>query len=255
VDAPEPAASPHRVRASAVGVRGRDYSFAFQPIVDSVAQRVYSYEALIRGPRNEAAPRVLGRIPASRMHQFDEEARQVAIELAAQLEIDCLLNLNFLPRSLEISRSTVESTLETAARCGIGPGRIILEVSESEVIDDHEQFAHLIEEYRRVGLRLAIDDFGAGNSGLNLLADFQPDMIKIDMNLVRGIETRGPRQAIMRAIIQVCRELAIEVAAEGVETLEEYHWFRGEGVHLFQGYLFAMPGFESLPEVRYPARG
>ena len=103
-------------------------------------------------------------------------------------------------------------------------------------------------------MKLAIDDFGAGHSGLNLLADFQPDLIKLDMNLVRDIVNRGPRQAIVRAIVQACTELQVEIIAEGVETLDEYHWFEDQGVHLFQGFLFARPEFEALPAVRFPSR-
>jgi EAL domain-containing protein (putative c-di-GMP-specific phosphodiesterase class I) len=104
----------------------------------------------------------------------------------------------------------------------------------------------LLNRYRGQGVRLAIDDFGAGYSGLNLLADFQPDLIKLDMHLVRDIDRAGPRQAIARAVLQVCDDLGIEVIAEGVETVGEYHWLRRVGVRLFQGYLLGRPAFESL---------
>jgi len=99
---------------------------------------------------------------------------------------------------------------------------------------------------------VAIDDFGAGFSGLNLLADFQPDQVKLDMNLIRGVERHGPRQAIVRATNQICFELGIDVIAEGVQTAVEYAWLASQGIHLYQGYLFAKPGFESLPSVYYP---
>ena len=232
----------------------REFSFAFQPIVDTATQKIFSYEALIRGRGNEPAARVLGRIPRSRMHQFDEEGRMVAIQMAAALGIDCALNLNFLPRSLQVSPTSVLSTLRAAEKHGLGSRRIILEVTEGETIDDHVIFARLIQQYRTMGMKLAIDDFGAGYSGLNLLADFQPDFIKIDMYLVRDIVNRGPRQAIARAIVQACRELHVGIIAEGVETLDEYHWFEDQGVHLFQGFLFARPEFKALPAVRFPSR-
>ena len=69
---------------------------------------------------------------------------------------------------------------------------------------------------------------------------------------MRGIERHGPRQAIVRAVIQVCADLGVDVIAEGVETLAEYLWFSEQGVRLFQGFLFARPGFECLPSVQYP---
>ena len=228
------------------------FSYAFLPIVDSVAHKVFSYEALIRGPGNEPASAVLKQVAYGNRHRFDRDGRAVAIALAVRLGIDCHLNLNFLPRSLHNLPESILHTLEAADRCGLERQSIILEVTEGEVIDNPVEFAQLINEYRSVGLKVAIDDFGAGYSGLNLLADFQPDQIKIDMNLVRGIESRGPRQAIVRAIAQACRDLGIEVIAEGVETEREYRWFADQGVRLFQGYLFAKPAFESFPPVCYP---
>ena len=87
----------------------------------------------------------------------------------------------------------------------------MLEVTEGEIIADMTHFASLINEYRGLGLKVAIDDFGAGYSGLNLLVNFQPDQIKLDMFLVRGIEAHGPRQAIVRAIDQACRDLGVDV--------------------------------------------
>jgi EAL domain-containing protein (putative c-di-GMP-specific phosphodiesterase class I) len=83
-----------------------------------------------------------------------------------------------------------------------------------------------------------------------MLADFQPDLLKLDMTLVRGIEGRGPRQAIVRTIMQACVDLGIDVIGEGVETLEEYRWFENAGVTLFQGYLFGRFQFEGLPALQ-----
>lgn len=229
------------------------YSFAFQPIVDATARTIISYEALIRGPHGEPAASVCGRVPAEDIHRFDADGRAVAIETAAKLGIACDLNLNFLPQGLLVSRDSLDSTLEAAARHGLPNGSLVIEITEGEIIHDHTQFAQIINEYRARGIKVAIDDFGAGYSGLNLLAEFQPDQIKIDMVLARGIDGNGPRQAIVRAIIAVCRDLGIDVIAEGIETLGEFRWFEDEGVRLFQGYLFAKPAFESLPTIEYPA--
>jgi blue light- and temperature-responsive anti-repressor len=230
------------------------FSYAFQPIVDTVAREVFSYEALIRGPANEAAFRVLELVPDDLKHQFDQDCRIQAITLAAQLGLKCNLNLNFLPRSLELCADAIGSTCKAAVDSFLPLERIILEVTEGEVINDHSHFAALLNEYRGMGIKLAIDDFGAGYSGLNLLAEFQPDHVKIDMHLVRGIEKHGPRQAIVRGIAQVCGDLGIDVIAEGVETLQEFRWFEDHGIRLFQGYLFAKPSFEELPPAIYPQK-
>jgi EAL domain-containing protein (putative c-di-GMP-specific phosphodiesterase class I) len=228
------------------------FTFAFQPIVDVIAREVFSYEALIRGPGNEPAYQILKQVSADRLNGFDEEARVRAIVLATQIGIACHLNLNCLPQSLYSSESSIRTTLEAANKNHFPIEHIVLEVTEGEVILDQTRFADFMNQYRGLGLKVAIDDFGAGYSGLNLLANFQPDQIKLDMTLVRGIERHGPRQAIVRAIGQACHELGIDVIAEGVETLEEYRWLANARMRLFQGYLFAKPAFEAFPPVQYP---
>lgn len=228
------------------------FSFAFQPIVNVRLGQIVSFEALVRGVNNEPAWKILQQVSAEEIHRFDEQLRIHAIPLAAKLGIDCNLNLNLLPRSLELSDSAILSTLEAAQQHNISPHRITIEVTEGEIIHDHKRFISAIDIYRGLGVQISIDDFGAGYSGLNLLAEFQPDNIKLDIVLVRNVDTSGSRQAIIRGIIRTCTDLGIEVLAEGVETLAEYYWFRDEGVELFQGYLFAKPGFEHLPSAFYP---
>jgi EAL domain-containing protein (putative c-di-GMP-specific phosphodiesterase class I) len=228
------------------------FTFAFQPIVDTSTREVLSYEALIRGPGNEPAYQILKQVSSDRLFAFDQKVRAQAIDLAMRLQLKCHLNINFLPRSVETSPESILTTLEAAGRANLPAKRIVLEVVEGEIIHDHSRFTALINSYRGLGLKVAIDDFGAGYSGLNLLADFQPDQVKLDMQLIRGIERHGPRQSIVRAIHGICIELGIDVIAEGVETKEEYGWLTSQGIHLFQGYLFAKPAFEHFPTVHYP---
>jgi len=231
----------------------KKYTFAFQPIVSATQKKVISYEALLRGGNNESALKVLERIPPTEMHRFDAECRRDAIELAARLGLDRQLNLNFLPQNITASQDALPSTLETAARCNIRAEQIVLEIVESEIIHDIPRFIANINAHRHTGIKIAIDDFGAGYAGLNLLAEFQPDMIKLDMNLVRNIDKKGPRQAIARGIARTCLDLGIDMIAEGVETPAEFAWFRAEGIELFQGLLFAAPGFEQFPQAFYPS--
>jgi EAL domain-containing protein (putative c-di-GMP-specific phosphodiesterase class I) len=230
------------------------FSFAFQPIVDTDARRVFAYEALVRGLQNESAGSVFAAVLPDDLHGFDRDLRVRAIELAAQLGLQTMLSLNFLPRALDTTPDAVSSILHAAEAAGVPLRDLILEVTEGEVIHDSSVFAARMNDFRARGLRLAIDDFGAGYSGLNLLADFQPDLIKLDMKLVRGIDSSGPRQAIVRALVQACDDLGIEIIAEGVETLEEFLWFQRLGLRLFQGYLFGRPGFRCLPPVSMPSR-
>ena len=230
------------------------FSFAFQPIVHAPSGLVVSHEALIRGPEGESAQSVLSGVPQGALHAFDAHGRECAIALAARLGIRTHLNLNFLPQSLFSQQDVLTPMFEAARRNDLPISRLVLEVTEGEVIDDVARFARLIKTYRAQGLKLAIDDFGAGYCGLNLLAEFQPDILKLDMALLRGIERSGPRQAIVRAILSACTDLGIDAIAEGVETVDEFSWLADEGVTLFQGYLFARPGFETLPGVTVPPR-
>ena len=172
--------------------------------------------------------------------------------MAAELGVSCDLNLNFTPRSLTHDDGYILDTLNTAEQVGFDCSRLVIEITETEIIKEHEDFVRLINSYRAQGIKVAIDDFGAGYSGLNLLVNFQPDQVKLDMHLVRNIESHGPRQAIVRAVSQVCFDLGIDLIAEGVESLGEYHWLREQDIELFQGYLLARPGFECLPDVIYP---
>lgn len=229
-------------------------SFAFQPIADIVSREVFGYEALVRGLNGESAAEVFKRVPSHELHAFDRAARIEAIKLATRLGLEVNLSLNVLPGSVEEVPASLEQLLRCGVECGLSADRLILEITEGEAVQRPKEFVQLLNRYRAMGVRFAIDDFGAGYSGLNLLADFQPDLIKLDMNLVRDIDRAGPRQAIARAVLQVCDDLGIDVIAEGVETAGEYHWFRRVGVRLFQGFLLARPAFSSLDLPVFPDR-
>jgi EAL domain-containing protein (putative c-di-GMP-specific phosphodiesterase class I) len=195
----------------------------------------------------------LSSVPDAHLHQFDTRSRVIAIEQVMGFGLQCDLNLNLMPQSLlEPGAAPIGITLDAAKRWGLPASRIVIEITEGELIHDLVRFSEIINAYRASGVKLAIDDFGAGYSGLNLLAVFQPDQLKIDMALVRGIASNGPKQAIVRAIASVCLDLGIDLIAEGIETLEEFCWLTSAGLRYFQGYLFAKPGFATLPTPTYP---
>jgi EAL domain-containing protein (putative c-di-GMP-specific phosphodiesterase class I) len=108
---------------------------------------------------------------------------------------------------------------------------------------------NILREYREFGFKTAIDDFGAGYSGLNLLADFQPDLIKLDMALIRDIHRDRVRQAIVRGVVGMCAELGVEVIAEGIEHPEERDFLADCGIYLMQGFWFAKPAFEAMAQI------
>lgn len=224
-------------------------TMAFQPIVDVSTRQILGYEALVRGQGGQSAGEVLGRVDDKNRYAFDQTCRVVAIDLASRLSLPGLLSINFLPNAVYRPETCIRATLEAAAEKSFPPERLMFEVTESEKVLDHGHLKSIFVEYRRQGFTTAIDDFGAGHSGLNLLADFQPDIVKLDMALTRGVDGDRVRRAIVSGIVRLCDELGIRVIAEGIETPGECLALRDEGITLFQGYLFARPGFESLPDV------
>lgn len=225
---------------------------AFQPIVDVRSREVFAYEALVRGLDGSGAPHILSQLNDDNRYQFDQACRVKAVRLAAQLEMSCYVSINFLPNAVYEPAACIRATLEAAQKHQFPSHRLIFEITENERVVDKNHLKRILEEYRRRGFKTSIDDFGAGYSGLNLLAEFQPDIVKIDMELVRDIDTNRVRQAIVKGILGVCEALSIEVIAEGVETLAEYQTLRAMGIYYFQGFLFAKPAFEKLPAIYWP---
>jgi len=222
---------------------------AFQPIVDVDSRIVYAYEALVRPPQDGTAADVLGHIHEQNRYHFDQACRVKAITLAARLEMQSFLSINFLPNAVYQPAACLQTTIKAAEAACFPIHHLIFEVTENEPARDVGHLQSIFKEYKRHGMITAIDDFGAGHSGLNMLADFQPDVLKIDMALTRAIHSDDVRYKITQAIVALCQSLNITVIAEGVETIEEAVTLRGLGVHLFQGHLFARPALERLPEV------
>jgi EAL domain-containing protein (putative c-di-GMP-specific phosphodiesterase class I) len=225
------------------------FTMAFQPIVDLDSVDIYAYEALVRPVGGGTAADVLSQINEENRYSFDQACRVKAIELAARLEMDALLSINFLPNAVYQPAACLQKTFEAAERAQFPVHHLMFEVTENEPSRDVGHLQSIFREYKRHGMITAIDDFGAGHSGLNMLADFQPDVLKIDMALTRSIHMDDVRQKITGAIVGLCRSLHVTVIAEGVETVEEAAALQALGVHLFQGYLFARPAIEHLPRI------
>ncbi len=226
---------------------GFQFDFAFQPIVDLATGRVFAQEALVRGINGESAASVLAAVNEHNRYKFDQACRVKAVKGAKRLGIDAhdeYVSINFLPNAVYEPERCIRTTLEAATAADFPLSRIIFEVAEVEKIVDRAHLAGIIDAYKRFGFLTAIDDFGAGYSGLNLLAEYQPDLIKIDIELVRGIDASKPRRAILSGIMSVCTELGIRVVAEGIETMAERNCLRDAGIHLMQGFLFARPAFK-----------
>ncbi len=228
------------------------FTMAFHPIIDLERKAVWGYEALVRGTEGQSAGQILSQVDERQQYKFDQACRVKAIELAGRLfprDGDIRLSINFMPNAVYEPAACIRTSLETASRVGFDTRRIMFEFTENERMADTKHVARIIAEYRRLGFITAIDDFGAGHAGLNLLANFQTDLIKIDMELIRGITDSTARQAIISGILVMARALDITVIAEGIETEAELSTLKDAGIQLFQGFLFAKPAIERLPEV------
>lgn len=224
-----------------------EIAMAFQPIVDIRSGEVHSFEALVRGPEGQPAGDVLRRVDPKSRYAFDQKCRVTAIETAAQLGMTSRLNINFAPNAVYEPRNCLRATMEATRRTGFAHDRLVFELTEDEEIVDHDKVRRIFAEYKAQGLGTAIDDFGAGYSQLNLLAEMPSDYVKLDMKLIRGIDADRAKRAIVNGLRIACEGLGVRVIAEGVETAAEAETLRDMGINLLQGYLFARPGFRTLP--------
>lgn len=225
------------------------FTMAFQPIVDLKANRIWGYESLVRGKQGESAFQVLSQLNDSNRYAFDQACRVMAIEFASEklpADSTTMLSINFMPNAVYEPTACIRATLAAAERVDFDIKRLMFEFTEDEQMADVDHVMHIVSEYKRMGFTTALDDFGAGYAGLALLAKFQTDLIKIDMELVRNIDTSPSRQAIIRGIMAICDDLNLTVLAEGVESKAEADTLESIGVHLFQGYYFAKPQLETF---------
>jgi len=229
-------------------------TMAFQPIVDIAAGTVFAHEALVRGVEGQGAGYVLEQVSDTNRYAFDQLCRTTAIELAAGLDIaggGASLSINFLPNAVYEPRACIRATLAAAMKTGFPLKNIIFEFTENEPLDT-AHIMHILRTYKAMGFRTAIDDFGSGYAGLGLLAKFQPDIVKLDMDLIRDIDTDKSRRTIVSHTLAMLADLDITPVCEGIETVGEYDVLRDLGVTLMQGYLFAKPTLAGLTPVQWP---
>ena len=247
--------------AKCTGCQGEQPTFelamAFQPIVDITTGAPFAYEALVRGADGEGAGTVLARVTEANRYAFDQQCRVAAIEQAVDAGIvgtGARLSINFLPNAVYSPVACIQLTLKTARATGFPAERLVFEFTENERMPDTAHVAAIVAAYRRMGFATALDDFGAGHAGLGLLAAFQTDIVKLDMDLVRGIDASLPRRMIVEGVLHMLGRLNITTVAEGIETEAEYRTLADLGVRYMQGYLFAKPGLRTLPTVTLPRR-
>lgn len=227
-------------------LREKRFETHFQPIIAVAApERVFAFEGLLRG-RTEAglvAPgalfevaRVLG---LSRV--LDEAARTRAIESASRHGLRSKLFLNISPTALGDGRDTLRSTLRAIENSSLRREQIVFEVIESECIEDVPQLRRALDDLRGAGFQVALDDLGAGYASLQLLGQLRPDYVKLDREMVSGVDCDPFKALIAQKLLETARALNIVTVAEGVESRAQWQWLRAHGGDFAQGFFFARP--------------
>ncbi|MGD8861498.1 MAG: EAL domain-containing response regulator [Myxococcales bacterium] len=212
----------------------------YQPIVDWRRRTVFGHEALVRA-KSEALPHPGALFDAAerldRLQDLGRRIRGLAPLPMDEAPQDVSLFLNLHPSDLlDESLYAPDSAIARMAP------RLVLEITERARLQNIDDAAERIDRLRQLGFRIAIDDIGAGYSGLNSFAMLHPDLIKLDMDLVRDIDHDAVKQRLVRLLLQMSEDLGISVVAEGVETAGERDMLLRLGCELLQGYFFGRPG-------------
>jgi EAL domain-containing protein (putative c-di-GMP-specific phosphodiesterase class I)/ActR/RegA family two-component response regulator len=217
----------------------------YQPIVCWSSRSTYAYEALLRSRDRYLSTTASVIDAADRLGRFRDLGRIVrraALEALDHLDPEIALFINLHPSDLFDDQ--LIAGIE--ANPDIAPGRIVFEITERAALKEFPGVQERVAILRRMGFRIAIDDVGAGYSGLTSFSLLQPDIAKLDMALIRDVATDTTKQTLVRTMVRMCRELNIAVIAEGVETADERDTLIDVGCDLLQGYFFGRPG-RALP--------
>ena len=224
------------------------YTSFFQPICNNRNRQVVGFEALFRGFETDQSAISPGHIfqtaaDAGILFQVDLAARRSAVRRSAELGINNdWLFINFNPTAVYDPSYCLRTTVSYCDELGLKPEQIVFEVTETEKVEDIRHLRGILSFYRKAGFRVALDDVGAGYSGLNILQTLSPDLIKIDRHLIEDINNDPFRQNIVEHLTAMAHQQDIKVLAEGIETAAEANHLQGSSVDFVQGYYFGRPG-------------
>jgi EAL domain-containing protein (putative c-di-GMP-specific phosphodiesterase class I) len=228
----------------------------FQPIVDMRTKSIFGYEALVRGVKEDGSlmypDELFSKSKRNDLNfKLDRLCRESALKTAATKKVHQKVFINFIPTSIYDPEFCLASTQKWANQLEFDPSQIVFEVVETELVKDQKHLKNILEFYREKGYKIALDDVGEGYSSLNMLIELKPDIIKVDRNIIDGIDKNELKQSVYRALFNLAREHGIEVLAEGVETAYELEMIESIGVDYVQGYYFAKPSAEPIRKLLF----
>jgi diguanylate cyclase (GGDEF)-like protein len=226
-------------------IKGDDIDVLFQPVISLLNGDIFGYEVLMRGPEGEFED-PLKLLDSARcvgnLWELELLCRSKALDAFSRFDMDRKIFLNVDPDVIHSERFRSGFTRDLLSAYGILPANVVFEVTERKSVSNVESFKQVIRHYKDQGYKIAIDDAGAGYSGLNLITDIHPHFIKLDMQLVRDIEKIGLKYALVKSFGEFCKVTGIKLVAEGVETEDELHALVDIGVDYAQGYFIQKPG-------------
>ena len=224
-------------------ILSRQLTTAFQPIIELPGKEVRAYEALIRGPPGTdlASPAMLFNLAnrANLVAELDRACAQCAMTSADDIPDGALLFANVLPAL--INDASFRAGLVHSNGRQLNPSRIVLEVNEGVAVRSYDVLSKGIAELRACGVRVAVDDLGAGHTNLDQVLRLEPDFLKLDISLVRGVHESPRKQALIESVVTMGRAVGATIIAEGIEESQEKDALVSLGVAWGQGYLFARP--------------
>jgi EAL domain-containing protein (putative c-di-GMP-specific phosphodiesterase class I) len=237
-----PPASPTRDLVLEALIAHEQVDVSFQPVIEIGTGRVVGAEALTRSSVARSADAFFARAHSAALgERLSRLIQRKALRCAAVWEgplRHLSISINLLPA--DICRSGYEDwLLEEIAVCGIDPRRIVLEITESALVADHDSVAKRLDKLRAAGISIAVDDFGTGYASLAYLTGLPLDMLKIDRGLIAGITTRERERIVVKALIRLARELDLKILVEGVESAEQLALLSAWGCDLYQGFFGA----------------
>ncbi|RWZ59731.1 EAL domain-containing protein [Halobacillus fulvus] len=220
-----------------------------QPIVNMRNNEIYGYESLLRTNQQKVNPgELFAYAHRSGLHSMlDQKARRAAVKAKVEhLKEGQKIFINFLPSTIYVPEFCLKHTFQIVKEFGVDPSDLIFEVVETEKITDVPHLQSILETYKASGMKVALDDVGAGYSTIEMLNRLKPDVLKIDRSYVQDCHENTENQIFLDQVMERADKLQIQVLAEGIEKEEEWNWLQQLGVNYGQGYFIGKP--KAVPE-------